>query len=190
MLQGGDPTATGRGGESIWHKKFEDEFSHYLSHSGRGVVSMANSGPNTNGSQFFITFKTQIHLDNKHTIFGKVVGGMAVLDHIEHLSVDYKDRPTQVIRILDTPVFVNPFKDLEKDEAEDRKKMDQSKPSEKGQWFSNPAGITPAKTKEVGKYFTTTSDNKKRTLSLPEAAPEKTEKSTKIAKKEDRFANW
>ena len=62
---------TGRGGNSIWGKKFEDEYSEYLKHSVRGVLSMANNGPNTNGSQFFITYGKQPHLDMKYTVFGK-----------------------------------------------------------------------------------------------------------------------
>uniref|UniRef100_A0A2K5K1C2 Peptidyl-prolyl cis-trans isomerase n=1 Tax=Colobus angolensis palliatus TaxID=336983 RepID=A0A2K5K1C2_COLAP len=62
---------TGRGGSSIWGKKFEDEYSEYLKHNVRGVVSMANNGPNTNGSQFFITYGKQPHLDMKYTVFGK-----------------------------------------------------------------------------------------------------------------------
>uniref|UniRef100_A0A8D0EHX8 Peptidyl-prolyl cis-trans isomerase n=1 Tax=Strix occidentalis caurina TaxID=311401 RepID=A0A8D0EHX8_STROC len=66
-------TCTGKGGNSIWGKKFEDEFSEYLKHSVRGVVSMANNGPNTNGSQFFITYGKQPHLDMKYTVFGKGV---------------------------------------------------------------------------------------------------------------------
>lgn len=75
MAQGGDPTGTGKGGSSIWGATFEDEFHHSLSHNTRGVLSMCNAGPNTNGSQFFITFKSAHHLDRKHTVFGKVVGG-------------------------------------------------------------------------------------------------------------------
>uniref|UniRef100_UPI004038E942 peptidyl-prolyl cis-trans isomerase-like 3 isoform X2 n=1 Tax=Callospermophilus lateralis TaxID=76772 RepID=UPI004038E942 len=70
MVQTGDPTGTGRGGNSIWGKKFEDEYSEYLKHNVRGVVSMANNGPNTNGSQFFITYGKQPHLDMKYTVFG------------------------------------------------------------------------------------------------------------------------
>lgn len=71
MVQTGDPTGTGRGGNSIWGKKFEDEYSEYLKHNVRGVVSMANNGPNTSGSQFFITYGKQPHLDMKYTVFGK-----------------------------------------------------------------------------------------------------------------------
>lgn len=73
MVQTGDPTNTGKGGESIWKKKFEDEFSETLRHSGRGVVSMANNGADTNASQFFITYSKQPQLDLKYTVFAKVI---------------------------------------------------------------------------------------------------------------------
>lgn len=72
MIQGGDPTGTGRSGSSIYGDKFEDEFHPTLPHLGRGVLSMANSGTNTNGSQFFISFKSCSHLDGVHSVFGKV----------------------------------------------------------------------------------------------------------------------
>jgi len=71
MVQGGDPTGTGRGGTSIWGRKFKDEFAPTLRHSSRGVLSMANSGPDTNGSQFFITYAKAAHLNNLYTVFGK-----------------------------------------------------------------------------------------------------------------------
>ncbi|XP_069789773.1 RING-type E3 ubiquitin-protein ligase PPIL2 isoform X3 [Narcine bancroftii] len=72
MIQGGDPSGTGTGGESYWGKPFKDEFKPNLSHAGRGILSMANSGPNTNKSQFFITFRSCVYLDKKHTVFGRL----------------------------------------------------------------------------------------------------------------------
>ncbi|KAG2603955.1 hypothetical protein PVAP13_4NG022300 [Panicum virgatum] len=71
MIQGGDPTGTGKGGTSIWGTKFADEFRESLKHNARGIMSMANSGPNTNGSQFFITYAKQPHLNGHYTVFAK-----------------------------------------------------------------------------------------------------------------------
>ncbi|CAN9512933.1 unnamed protein product [Ophioblennius macclurei] len=110
MVQTGDPTGTGKGGTSIWGRKFEDEFSEHLKHNVRGVVSMANNGPNTNGSQFFFTYAKQPHLDMKYTVFGKIIDGLETLDELEKLPVNEKTfRPLTETRIKDVTIHANPF---------------------------------------------------------------------------------
>jgi peptidyl-prolyl cis-trans isomerase-like 1 len=100
MLQTGDPTGTGRGGSSIYGEKFEDEISSSLKHTGAGILSMANSGPNTNGSQFFITLAPTPWLDGKHTIFGRVTRGLGVVKRMGMVRTGKDDRPTDEVRIL------------------------------------------------------------------------------------------
>lgn len=95
MIQGGDPTGTGRGGESIWGKPFKDEFSPNLKFDKKGILAMANAGPNTNGSQFFITTAETPWLNNHHTIFGEVVNGYDVVEKIENSRTDYSDKPCE-----------------------------------------------------------------------------------------------
>lgn len=88
ICQSGDPTGTGKGGESIYGPMFEDEMSAKLSHDRRGMVSMANFGRNTNTSQFFIIFKPSPHLDGKHAVFGRVKAhSLPVLDRIQSVKV-------------------------------------------------------------------------------------------------------
>jgi len=116
MIQGGDPTGTGKGGKSIYGKYFEDEISSVLKHTGRGIVSMANRGPNTNGSQFFITYAKQKHLNNVNTVFGKVIHGLSTLDAMERTPVGKKDRPKHEIKISSITIHANPI--AEKEEAE------------------------------------------------------------------------
>jgi peptidylprolyl isomerase len=101
MIQGGDPTGTGRGGKSIWGTPFEDEFSNSAKFDKPGILAMANAGPKTNGSQFFITTAATPWLNNKHTIFGEVVKGYDVVQKIESVKTTPGDnRPVEDVKII------------------------------------------------------------------------------------------
>ncbi|KAJ3342124.1 hypothetical protein HDU93_003340 [Gonapodya sp. JEL0774] len=158
MVQGGDPTGTGRGGESVWGTPFANEINQGLSHDARGVLSMANRGPNTNTSQFFVTLGECKHLDGKHSIFGKVVGGLETLGKIEAVDTDKADRPKMEIKIEDVQVFVDPFDEFQKELA---KKLAEGKSKQVEQ--TKPAPLV-AKHGGVGKY-----------LDIPQVAAKKRE---------------
>ena len=101
MIQTGDPQGTGAGGRSVWGNDFEDEIVPSLKHDRPFTVSMANAGPNTNGSQFFITVVPAPWLDGKHTIFGRVLKGMDIALRISNAKRDPKtDKPIDDIRIV------------------------------------------------------------------------------------------
>ncbi|QOG12667.1 peptidylprolyl isomerase [Arcobacter sp. FWKO B] len=103
MIQGGDPTGTGRGGESIWGEPFKDEFAPNAVFDKSGILAMANSGPNTNGSQFFITTVPTYWLNGRHTIFGYVIKGMDIVRKIENTQTNGRnggDKPLQTQKII------------------------------------------------------------------------------------------
>jgi peptidylprolyl isomerase domain and WD repeat-containing protein 1 len=104
MIQTGDPLGDGTGGTSIWDREFEDEFSSDLKHDRPYTVSMANAGPNTNGSQFFITTTATPWLDKKHTIFGRVFSGLEVVHNIENVKTNKVDKPFEDIKIVNIDV--------------------------------------------------------------------------------------
>jgi peptidylprolyl isomerase len=103
MIQGGDPTGTGMGGESIWGKPFKDEFAPNAVFDKAGILAMANSGPNTNGSQFFITTVPTYWLNGRHTIFGLVTQGFDIVKKIENAETNGRyegDKPLEDIKII------------------------------------------------------------------------------------------
>merc|ERR1712002_1011382 len=128
MVQGGDPTGTGEGGESVYGKPFNDEFHSRLRFVRRGLVAMANSGPNDNGSQFFMTLGPCNDLNKKHTIFAKVAGDTIYnLVRLGEVETDENERPINPPVIKWTRVLANPFDDIEPREKKKKKKSEQKK---------------------------------------------------------------
>lgn len=114
MIQTGDPSGSGKGGQSIWGKLFADEIRSTLKFNARGVVAMANTGPDSNGSQFFIAYSKQPHLDGKYTIIGKVIDGAdSTLDAMERVPVTNKNRPLTEIKLTHITIHANPIADAQ-----------------------------------------------------------------------------
>eukprot|EP01064_Diplonema_japonicum_P024039 TRINITY_DN34507_c0_g1_i1.p1 TRINITY_DN34507_c0_g1~~TRINITY_DN34507_c0_g1_i1.p1 ORF type:complete len:537 (+),score=122.18 TRINITY_DN34507_c0_g1_i1:67-1611(+) len=197
MAQTGDPTATGCGGSSYWGKPFPDEFHPTLKHNRKGTLSMANSGPDSNGSQFFITTApgAVAHLDRKHSVFGQVMGSLAVLDRINTAPTDADDKSD--IKILSVDVYRNPFTSAEARvhdshdgskqaalrelESKERKAASEVRP-----WFSAPQPtLANSESNEVGKYM----DSKEAPAPQQEPAEASFMPPKKKAKKWD-FSGW
>ncbi|KAJ7761984.1 cyclophilin-type peptidyl-prolyl cis-trans isomerase [Mycena maculata] len=112
MVQTGDPSGSGKGGQSIWGKPFPDEIRSTLKFNTRGMVAMANGGPDTNKSQFFVTYAKQPHLDGKYTIFAKVIDGAdSTLDAMERVPVTAKNRPLNEFKLTHITIHSNPIAD-------------------------------------------------------------------------------
>ncbi|KIO20893.1 hypothetical protein M407DRAFT_132671 [Tulasnella calospora MUT 4182] len=170
MIQGGDPTGTGRGGQSYWGTPFRDEYDlkGAEKHSERGVLSMANKGAATNGSQFFITFRATTHLDGKHTVFGKLVGGEEILAAMEATAVQPgTDKPAKPIKITEIIIYQDPFEEYKKRVANKIQKQAETlsgsksgssgdKTKDKVNWFGEKIGESSnsgPKGGGVGKYL-------------------------------------
>jgi peptidyl-prolyl cis-trans isomerase-like protein 2 len=201
MIQTGDPTGTGKGGQSIWGKPFPDEFNDTLKHDGEGVLAMANSGPNTNGSQFYITYKSAPHLNKKHTVFGSLVGGTETLHEFANFESDDNDRPIEDIVILETIVYTNPLNAASLKEAQQVVKDTEKKEKEKGEygaWLSNPSmlnkkGSATATSNGIGKYITNTQPSTKKRSALDFGMISQTSESSKKKKVDGTagtFANF
>lgn len=112
MIQGGSPASgSTKDSTSVYGNTFEDEIKSSLRHHTRGILSMANKGPGTNGSQFFLTFAAAPHLDGKNTVFGRVLEGWETLDKMEEVKVDRKNRPQDTIKIEGVRIHANPLAD-------------------------------------------------------------------------------
>ncbi|TFK30765.1 peptidylprolyl isomerase-like protein 2 [Coprinopsis marcescibilis] len=170
MVQTGDPTGTGAGGESYWGTPFRDEYDNKnaASHDARGILAMANKGANTNGSQFYITFRATEHLDKKHTVFGSLVGGEDVLDALEKLPIKPgTDRPAKTVKITEVVIYQDPFEEYKVRKAKKlAKRAESGKPGATAEtkkddvnWFGVKVGTgettlgTGSNSGGVGKYL-------------------------------------
>lgn len=133
IVQGGDPTGTGEGGESIYGETFKDEFHSRLRFTRRGLLAMANAGKNDNGSQFFFTLGATPELQNKHTLFGKVTGDTLYnMLKLEEGEIEDGERPVYIHKILKTEILHNPFEDIVPRVIVAKKEKKEKKKKEKG----------------------------------------------------------
>jgi len=186
MIQGGKASSDAED-ESLWGGSFPDEFDDRLTHTGEGILAMANAGTDTNKRQFYLTFKSCNHLDRKHSVFGRVVQGLEVLKAMEQVPTDKKDRPVDEIKILSVEVLSNPAKEAEEYEririeerSEAKKREDEArKASALGRSSQKPftkrsespvsSGATPSSPAPVGKYLATTTSGNGSKRTAPKA---------------------
>jgi len=206
VLQGGDPTGTGRGGDSVFGGTFEDEFHPKLSHTKPGILSMANAGTRTNRSQFFITLRACTHLDKKHTVFGEVVGGLDLVEKFNGFPADNNGKPAKDIIILDTIVLTNPYREMIKIlvDKEAKKKEEETKKEEElkrkdERWITSNESSTqiifnhkpqvnlPSQTKPATQPTQTKSFGQAKSLVNDLMAPEQTAKTKRSG---FDFSNW
>ena len=167
MIQGGKPTDPNEKETSFWGDKdgFPDEFDERLKHNGQGVLSMANAGANTNKRQFFITYKSAPHLDRKHSVFGRVVKGIDVLQKMQEVPTGKDDRPKQDIKILNATALSNPVEEAKT--KEDIRIQKLRGKNVKGSAKLNTAMELSSKTSQlerdhIGKYLPKSMVNQKR----------------------------
>jgi peptidyl-prolyl cis-trans isomerase-like protein 2 len=204
MIQGGDPTGTGRGGTSIWGKNFADEFDGPMTHDARGILSMANKGKNTNSSQFFIIYRPAKHLDHKHTVFGRAVGDLSALDRLEAVETDDKDRPVEPAKLLSVEVLLDPFDQFLEDRAQKETRETQQEAIRKSggteddklTWTGKRVrrdGVISEEKIEVGKYLSAAIVNGNQDSSKdlnPEFEPEEPMKKKAKSQGFGNFDNW
>lgn len=196
--------------DSLWGGAFRDEFDDRIKHGGRGVVAMANAGPGTNRDQFYITYKSSSHLDRKHSVFGKVIDGFEVLDEMEKVPTDKKDKPKHEIKIIKAVVAIDPSKEAEETERKRFLSQEEKRTKEKEARIASALGRTvnntvPDKTnngstsnapKGIGKYLPKGAfgslEGKKKISSISKEEPEKsTADSKKVQKiKFGDFSSW
>ncbi|KAJ7382116.1 RING-type E3 ubiquitin-protein ligase ppil2 [Desmophyllum pertusum] len=186
MIQGGDPTGTGRGGESAWGEPFKDEFKPNLIHQGRGILSMANSGPSTNKSQFFITYRSCRHLDEKHSVFGRLVGGLETLSAMERVE--------EVIKLIKAVVFTNPFEEVDTVLKEEREKREEEEKRQEEAARKKKAAAAPVEAPKVyrsgiGKYIPQKS-SASRDADAADLTPQPTKKKIKTSGGFKDFSSW